>query len=731
MNTRKRKAPILMVTPQRQTPHGDSEEETSEDEMEVHHLDEDFRQGADFAAAVVSGRVVSKTKVKYGYLFNNITSFCRAHYRGSTHPNGDLVLPMSFNHLKAFFGDRFREREDGTLISFSHVNSYCSALKYFYKERNLRMAEDACEYLSQFCDGYKRLVADKKAQGIMKNFEGKVPVAYLIYMQLAKQALFAAEKRTPYSSYVHCFMLLSWNLFARSCSVGDLKLNHFSWQNDSLVIDMSKQKADQTGERIVPKHLYANPYNPEICVILGLALHVFAVSFRMDNENRSSVFAGTPYSLFSKWLQNALDNIQNLGNEAKDYGTHSFRKGIATYCSGFIGGPSVIAIFLRAGWSLGQVQDRYITYSDGGDQFCGRISAGLNYNGGSQFAVLPPHFNITNNNVVLTREEWLLICPRYEQYPITFQSCIPYLLASLVYHHDWWSAKDEAGEYINISKYHPIHQSRVVTSGLLQRLKSQLSAINTSGRCSVTGMTATGIPMHVDLLREIEVLKMENSALKQQFQQHHTILMEELPRKVTENILANCNVEGVQQISRNEFDCALDRLYDRINTNITSNIRQLQPIVESIPAVDDTVRNDTWNWGGKMNLPVPEEWSFPKGTTKTVCDLFITGIPWSDNKRIRPFQLIRVSLLHRKDQSAFTKAEKVFTMIKNKSIENNFFRGTLAEFRTISIPLWDRVFSETYTHLIALVSAKRQKAIPKAAELSIITFYDMLNELSN
>ena len=132
-----------------------------------------------------------------------------------------------------------------------------------------------------------------------------------------------------------------------------------------------------------------------------------------------------------------------------DVGTHSFRKGVATFCSGFIGGPSVIAIFLRAGWSLGQVQDRYIQFCEGGDQLAGRIAAGLNYNTGADFAVLPPHFS----GHALTPEEWLIILPYYESYPVNFQAVLPFLLASLVYHWDWIGAKDEHGEYHCIYEY--------------------------------------------------------------------------------------------------------------------------------------------------------------------------------------------------------------------------------------------------------------------------------------
>jgi hypothetical protein len=42
--------------------------------------------------------------------------------------------------------------------------------------------------------------------------------------------------------------------------------------------------------------------------------------------------------VFSKWLALAIPNVMKLGHQVSDYGTHSFRKGIATFTAGFIGG---------------------------------------------------------------------------------------------------------------------------------------------------------------------------------------------------------------------------------------------------------------------------------------------------------------------------------------------------------------------------------------------------------
>ncbi len=81
-------------------------------------------------------------------------------------------------------------------------------------------------------------------------------------------------------------------------------MHHFSWENDSLVVDISKHKADQTGERVTPKHIYANPFIPELCPIMALALHVFGNT--SNDPDVSKLFHGNPYEVFTKWLKAAL-----------------------------------------------------------------------------------------------------------------------------------------------------------------------------------------------------------------------------------------------------------------------------------------------------------------------------------------------------------------------------------------------------------------------------------------
>jgi hypothetical protein len=61
-----------------------------------------------------------------------------------------------------------------------------------------------------------------------------------------------------------------------------------SWENDCLVVDMQRQKSDETGERTKPKHVFANHNSPWMCPILSLALHVFSATNSVVSEDLSA-----------------------------------------------------------------------------------------------------------------------------------------------------------------------------------------------------------------------------------------------------------------------------------------------------------------------------------------------------------------------------------------------------------------------------------------------------------
>jgi hypothetical protein len=145
-------------------------------------------------------------------------------------------------------------------------------------------------------------------------------------------------------------------------------------------------------------------------------VYFFTSGWRREGSKRT-VFASTDdtENRFSRWLRSVCTEEQqelvNMGLIIADIGTHSFRKGVATFLSSIPGGPTAVAIYLRAGWSLGPVQSRYILEGEGSDQLAGRTASGHSLTDPS-FATLPPHFDLSNGPI-LTEEEWESIIPGY------------------------------------------------------------------------------------------------------------------------------------------------------------------------------------------------------------------------------------------------------------------------------------------------------------------------------
>jgi hypothetical protein len=149
---------------------------------------------------------------------------------------------------------------------------------------------------------------------------------------------------------------------------------------DALQFTIPKQKNDQEGARVFPKHVYANPFDPIVCPVLAVGIKLFcSVHIAGISPNTLNVFPGShEESRYSEWLQTLLqklspDEEMSLGAAFTEIGTHSFRKGVSSHLSSCPGGPSPISIYLRIGWNLGNVPHRYLFEGQGGDQFCGRM----------------------------------------------------------------------------------------------------------------------------------------------------------------------------------------------------------------------------------------------------------------------------------------------------------------------------------------------------------------------
>ncbi|OWY98832.1 hypothetical protein PHMEG_00030295, partial [Phytophthora megakarya] len=141
---------------------------------------------------------------------------------------------------------------------------------------------------------------------------------------------------------------------------------HLEWREDALCVYFAHMKNDQRGVRPRdPRHVYANPIVPAICPILTLDptdAHVFPGN---DEYDRFRKILGRDQTLLQ--ISNAVAQMQMTlglipcGKERRQF-----------YSSGSTACPSAVAVHLRAGWSKGGVQDRYLRHDAAGDMFVGR-----------------------------------------------------------------------------------------------------------------------------------------------------------------------------------------------------------------------------------------------------------------------------------------------------------------------------------------------------------------------
>ena len=229
---------------------------------------------------------------------------------------------------------------------------------------------------------------------------GKEAIPYGLLLSISK--IFLEEGMF----WEHAYSMLCWDLMARSDNVGDLTLPHLRFSGDSLNILFSADKTHTEGDGMCnkePKHCYANSSEASKCLFVALGLYLLSSpGVGVQSKQLFPGGVGSQKSRFRERFNDGLKQervrqlLERYGLEPEDIGPHSFRKGAGTYCSsGCTGGPSIVAILMRGGWEIGQVLDRYLRYSEAGDEFVGRVISGLPLSEAA-FTAPPPHFKPMN-----------------------------------------------------------------------------------------------------------------------------------------------------------------------------------------------------------------------------------------------------------------------------------------------------------------------------------------------
>ena len=681
------------------------------------------------AEGIISMRLMPKTREKYGRAVAHFVDYLRDHHGSSASYDADThdvnLISLTCDELKAYFSSIMRRRNEdgseGAYYAFQHVSGNKSALVDLYKQRRITIPDDIRLLMNEFFGGLKRKHAELRQDGEVPTTEGKAAMTFPGYKFVANKAVTANDGQADAVPYLFAwvFLVFAWNLMARSVSVAGIMFDHIGWANDCLTVVFPKHKGDQVGNNAAPKHVYANPSNPTICPILALAVMVFSNGMRREGTSRL-LFGNMEKaeSKFSKWLRALCagigDTLTTMGLVIVDIGSHSFRKGIATFLSGIPGGPTAIAIYLRAGWSLGPVTSRYIMEGGGGDELCGRAATGKSLHSAS-FADLPPHFDLSKGTV-LTDEEWEAILPGYATwYPLTFRPVLPFLLASLIYHRQWLES--------TLSKDHPLRSQRVWTNGIMARKAGEVFTGCMQNR--TTGLNATGVPPHLVLANEMVTMRGDIASLEERLSSRLDIL----PTTLTSEILEHCQVQGALPITeaglsamlqsvRTEILEAFDARSAHMAASSSSQNRNLASADSTIEL--DGIRYKLWSWDGRLHN-VPQGWNFPVVPASALWDLWLDG---DKDQSIQPYRYLKSFDVKRKVQSQ--------RLSRAKTVINHVIGMThkdVVAIRALNMKDRDKLFADTFHELSHELFPSKPDAYfqdPKTQALTFLTIYDLL-----
>eukprot|EP00924_Labyrinthula_sp_SR-Ha-C_P014698 snap_masked-scaffold_85-processed-gene-0.23-mRNA-1 protein AED:0.28 eAED:0.28 QI:0/0/0/1/1/1/2/0/293 len=270
----------------------------------------------------------------------------------------------------------------------------------------------------------------------------------------------------------------------RAANTFSIHYRHLTWKEDALCIIFCHQKNDQAGEKARdPRHVYANPLQPEICPVLPLGMYWSIFGF----GDGASLFGGNnQYDRFRKGQKRifSLDEVENQlrrrGLTPEEFGTHSPRKGHTN-------APPIATVQLHAGWSMGTVLNVYLRFEAAGDQYVGRTVSGLPIST-YKFSTLPPRFEFADDQVERAKQ---LIFPSV---PKQISLILEFCLASMVYHENFLR-KELPENHLLFNT--PIFQEKSLIQTLREKVICGVS--NSDG----SGLQATGILAHVDILTKL------------------------------------------------------------------------------------------------------------------------------------------------------------------------------------------------------------------------------------
>jgi len=445
------------------------------------------------------------------------------------------------------------------------------------------------------------------------------------------------KSKSSASVFSHTVLTTMWNLMSRVNNTVTICKIHMDWRDDALLIYFAHEKTDQTQSKPGdPRHIYANPFQPAICPILSLGMFFLIVDITKSGEQ--PIFSGSnPYCRFHKSMKSSFADVI-LGCSVAAYGTHSIRKGAATFASsGSTACPSFAAISLRAGWSMGGVTSAYIQYHGAGDQHVGRTVCGLNPLHQS-FAVLPPCFVEDFDPHPLLK----ILFSKFDDQTPEFKKVLTMTTASVIYHMDWLRA--------NLERGHPLFSTDLFRMDI-GRPFSEIVECRSWKPGDV--MRATGIPPHVHILLNTTEIADYSKTIPD-------AVCAKVVRELEDRneLFRNASRDEIRQMIT---DCVQNAL------GISQNARR--PNEQPVAAAKDSHPQFYYSGISKASR-LPPDFQLPTGNLQKA---WVAYCCWDDQNNIPPLRAVFGRELKRCLSARFASYRTLMEAIANKAVEQGLW----------------------------------------------------------
>jgi hypothetical protein len=278
------------------------------------------------AEQIMSMRIVENTQSQYAGYQKRILKYWADHHPEQIdhagHIHAEVMSAPGFGKLFVDYLATLRHHLDPTILAgISTLNSFRSAMKSYFEDRDVIAAADYEPTLKKFFSGAKRADATDRLKG-KRLANAKKPLKFSLFQHLALLTLGLQD-----AAFAHCYLLLTWNLMSRASTTQNINLCCITDLDDALGIYVPKSKGDQDGRRGKdPRHIYANPLQPHLCPFLALGLYLSTNHSAHPDGPSALLFEGSKQKeRFYKTLKALIKkNEDELG---KEYAVHSIRKG--------------------------------------------------------------------------------------------------------------------------------------------------------------------------------------------------------------------------------------------------------------------------------------------------------------------------------------------------------------------------------------------------------------------